>query len=127
MSLRDQIRTASAGLVRRETISLPDCGVTVQVKGLMAGEAQRAGEAKRQGETQVALSTEDPETGKLIWNPNVREDLDEIAGLSTYDFATIIEASNRLSGIEKLGKFTSPRNENGSSPSPEPSAAPSGS
>ena len=126
-TLRDQIKSKSAGLVRRETVRLPECGLEVQVRGLMAGEVQRCGQSKRSGEVQVALSTEDPATGKFIWNPNTLQDLDEIATLHPVDYTTLIEASNRLSGLEKLGKLFSPSPTNGSSPSQPDSAEPSGS
>lgn len=127
MSLREQIKSRSAGLVQRETVTLPECGVTVSVRGLMAGEVRRVSDAKRPNDVQIALSAEDPDSGKPIWNANNLEDLDEIAGLHTVDAAVLLDASNRLSGIEKLGKLFSQRNENGSSPSPVFSADPSGS
>lgn len=118
MSLRDRIRDKSAGLVQREVITLPECGEKVQVRGLMAGEVQRAGEHKRSTHVQIALSTEDPETGKPIWNPNSLEDLDEIAGMHSVDVAFLADASNRLSGLdklEKMGKQFSRRNVSSSS------------
>lgn len=124
-SLREQLKARSADLVRRETVTLPDCGLAVQVRGLMAGEVRRAGEAKRSADVQVALSAEDPATGAPIWNPNSLPDLDEIASLSTVDVATLLEASNRLSGMAKLGKLFSQQNGSSSSASPELLDAPS--
>lgn len=126
-SLKEQIKSKSAGLVQRETVTLPECGIEVQVRGLMAGEVQRAGQAKRSADTQVALSAEDPKTGKNIWNPNDLNDLDEIAALHSVDLATLLEASNRLSGMDKLGKMFSPQTKSGSSSSPSDSTGPSGS
>lgn len=127
MSLREEIKTASAGLVKRESVLLPECGVTIQVRGLMVGEVQRAGNAKRSGDVQVALSAEDPASGKQIWNPNDLTDLDEIAAMHSVDVAVIVEASNRLSGMDRLVKMFSPKSENGSSSSPTPSVEASGS
>lgn len=127
MGLRDQIRTRSAELVRRERVTLPEAGIEVQVRGLMAGEVRRAGEHARSTDVQLALSVEDPETGQQLWNPNNLPDLDEIAALHPVDSVTLLIASNRLSGIGALGKMLSPQAENGSSPSPVPSAEPSGS
>lgn len=127
MSLKDKIASKSAGLVKRELVTLPECGEQVQVRGLMAGEVKRAGDHKRSTDVQVALSTEDPETGKPIWNANDLHDLDAIGGLHSVDLFTIVEASNRLSGMDKLGKLFSPPSENGSSSSPSSSDAPSGS
>lgn len=127
MSLKEQIKARSAELVRRERVTLPEAGIEVQVRGLMAGEARRSGEHKRSADVQIALSVEDPATGKQIWNPNDLNDLDEIASLHTVDVATILEVGNRLSGMDRLGKLFSPQTENGSSSSPTPSDAPSGS
>lgn len=127
MGIRDEIRSKSAALVKRERITLPECGVEVQVRSLMSGEAQRAGESKRSGDVQVAIGTEDPETGQPIWNPNSREDLDEIAGLHAVDKAVLMKAINDLSGMERLGKLFSPSAGNGSSSLPSLSAEPSGS
>lgn len=118
MSLKEQIKSKSAGLVRRETVTLPECGVEIQVRGLMKGEVQRAGEHKRSTDVQIALSCEDPATGKGIWNPNDHNDLEEIAALHTVDAAVILEASNRLSGMDRLGKLYSSKNESSSSLSP---------
>lgn len=118
MSIREQIKERSAGLVLREAVTLPECGIEVQVKGLMSGEAERAGNAKRPTDVQVALGTEDPATGKLIWNPNSREDLDEISGLHMADKATLLKAIDRLSGGERLKKIFSPSETSFDSTSP---------
>lgn len=125
-SLREQIKARSADLVKREKVKLPESGVEVQVRGLMAGEVRRSGEHKRSADVQIAISVEDPETGKQLWNPNDLHCLDEIAGLHSVDVATILEVSNRLSGMDRLGKMASPPNESGSSLSLTPSAEPSG-
>jgi hypothetical protein len=127
MSLKDAIRSKSAGLVKRETVTLPQCGEQVQVRGLMAGEMRRAGESKRSVAVQVALSAEDPETGKPIWNPNDLNDLNAIDELHGVDLFTLLMASNRLSGADELGKLLSPPSENGSSSSLSSSPEPSGS
>lgn len=127
MSLREQIKTRSADLVKRERVTLPESGVEVQVRGLMAGEVRRCGEHKRGSDVQIALSVEDPESGKAIWNPNDLNHLDEVAALHTVDTAVILAASNRLSGMDRLGKLFSPQTESGSSSSPTLSDEPSGS
>lgn len=130
MSLKEQIKSRSAELVKREKVTLPELGIEVQVRGLMAGEVRRAGESKRSADVQIAISVEDPNTGQQIWNPNDLTDLDAIAGLHSVDMATLILASNRLSGMdrmEKLGKTISPPTDSGSSSSPNPSVEPSGS
>lgn len=127
MSLKEQLAARSAELVRRERVTLPMAGLEVQVRGLMAGEARRSGSHARTEDVQIALSTEDPATGKPIWNANVLEDLDAIAALHTADQATIIKKGNELSGMDELVKLFSPQTENGSSSSPAPSGARSGS
>lgn len=127
MTLKEQIASRSAGLVLREKVVLPECGLEVQVRGLMAGEVRRAGESKRSADVQVALSTEDPETNKLLWDPGNVLDLNAIAELHSVDLFTILQASNRLSGMDTLGKILSPSSENGTSSSPESSDVPSGS
>lgn len=125
-SLRDQIRARSAELVKREKVTMPKSGVEVQVRGLMVGEVRRAGDHKRPADVQIALSVEDPETGKQVWNPNDLNDLDEIAALHAVDAATLLRMSDRLSGMAELGKMQSPPTENGSSSSLSSSAEPSG-
>lgn len=116
-TLREQIKQRSADLVKRESVELPECGLTVQARGLMSGEAQRAGEHKRSADVQVALGTEDPATGKLVWNANSREDLDEIAALHSVDKAVLLTTINRLSGVDQLKKLFSPESANGISSS----------
>jgi hypothetical protein len=104
MGLKERIKEKSAGLVRRETITLPETGEEVQVRGLMFGEKERAAELKgaKQSFTLIALVVEDPATGAPIWNANSQEDHDEIAGLHIADTDAIVEAMNRLSsGKEK--------------------------
>lgn len=127
MSLKEKLATRSADLVKRKKITLPECGIEVQVRGLMAGEVRRSGEHKRSADVQIALSVEDPETGKAVWNANVLEDLDAIAAMHTVDQAVLLKESNELSGMDKLGKLFSPLSENGNSSSLSSSAAPSGS
>jgi hypothetical protein len=120
--LRAQIKAKSASLVRRETVLLPECGMEVQVRGLMAGEVRRCGEHKRSSDVQVALSVEDPATSKPVWNANSLDDLNEIAALHSVDLATIVDTSNRLSGLGKLQAMYSEMTKSSSTPSPEPSA-----
>lgn len=109
MSLREKLNTRSAELVKRERVTLPESGLEVQVRGLMQGEVRRSGEHARATAMQIAFSVEDPETGNLVWNPTDAGHLDEIDGLHTIDSAVILEASNRLSGMEQLKKFIQSR------------------
>lgn len=125
MSLREQIRARSAELVERGRVTLPEAGIEVQVRGLMAGEVNRIRESKRADDVQIAISVEDPATGKPVWNPNKLDDLEEIAALHVVDAAVLLSAGNRLSGIDRLKKHFSPPTENGSSPSPSDSDGPS--
>lgn len=123
--LKAEIAARSRALVKREVITLPDAGVRVQVRGMMAGEIRRTMEAKRSEDVQIAIACEDPDTGEQIWNPNDFNDLEAIAALSAVDQAVLLMASNRLSGAERLGKLRSPQTENGSSSSHPDSGEPS--
>lgn len=125
-NFREQLRQRNREIVQREPVTLPESGLQVVVKGLMAGEVNRVSTHKRQGDAQIALATELP-SGELIWDAEVKEDLDEIAGLHTVDQATLIQVINRLSGMEKLGKLLSQKDVSGSSSSPTNSGEPSGS
>lgn len=127
MGLKEQLAAKSAELVKREKITLPECGVEVQVRGLMAGEVERSGAHPRAIDYQAALSVEDPATGKNIWNPGSLEDLDQIAALHTVDRTVIIQKSNELSGMAALVKLFSPQTASSTSPSPFGSGARSGS
>lgn len=124
MSLRETIRKKSASLVKRETVHLPDLDVDVQVRGLMLGEVNRITDQEgtgKQSATQIALSVEDPETSKPIWNANLHEDMEEIAGLTMNDAQLIITKGSNLSGIgkkaEEMGKETSSGGKNSSTSS----------
>ena len=123
-NFREQLRQRNREIVQREPVTLPESGLQVVVKGLMAGEVRRSGEHKRSADAQIALSTELP-SGEPIWDPTIREDLDEIAALHTIDQATILQISNRLSGMDKLGKLFQ-KDESGSSSSLTNSDEPSG-
>lgn len=123
-------------MVRRETVTLPECGVTVRVRGLMAGETHRCGQEKgfRQVSTMVALGTEDDETGKPLFQAHVLEDVQEIEAMHPVDVAFLVKKINELSGGGKMEAMLSDQSTENSnhrtssaSPSPELSAAPSGS
>lgn len=126
MSLKEQLKTKSASLVRRETLTLPETGLEVQVRGMMFGEKERVAEHAgfKQSAMMIALTVEDPSTGKPIWNANAAEDQQEIAGLPIADTVAIVEAIGRLSGFSGQGKG-SPGTESSPSPSDEPSDEPS--
>lgn len=132
MSLRERIRSKSAGLVKRETVSLPESGETVCVRGMMAGEAHRVGETKgfKQTALVMALCVEDPETGKPLWNGNVLEDVQEIEAMHPLDVAFLVNKATELSGGGKMKaqlaaqSHASNSETSSDSPSPEPSAAP---
>lgn len=126
MSLRDRINQKSTSLVRRETITLPATGEVVQVRGMMFGEKERVAELSgfKQSATMLALTVEDPETGKGFWNPNDQKSLDEIAALPIPDTQAIVEVINRLSGFSKEGNDNSPATE--SSPSSSSDSASEG-
>lgn len=134
MSLRAAIKSKSAGLVKREKVTLPECGVEVQVRGLMAGEAKRVGDAKdfKQMAIMIALGVEDPETGQPIWNANVLPDVQELEAMSPVDVAFLVKHINRLSGLGKLQAMLADPSTNGTtttssdSPWPSDSSAPSG-
>lgn len=136
MSIRAAIKSASAGLLKREKHTLPECGVEVQIRGLMAGETHRAGEAKgfKQVAIMVALAVEDPETGQPIWNANNLDSVQEIEALSPVDMAFLTKQINRLSGGGKIQAMLADPSTNGmtttsssDSPSPSDSVVPSGS
>lgn len=105
---------------------LPETGVEIQVRGMMFGEKERVAEATgfKQSAMMIALTVEDPATGKPVWNPNTREDQDEIAALPINDTEAIVEVVNRLSGFDKKGK-DSPGTESLPSPSDAHSDEPS--
>jgi hypothetical protein len=121
--LKGRIKAKAAGLVRRETITLPETGEDVQVRGLMFGEKERAAELSgaKQSFTLIALVVEDPATGKPIWNANAQEDHDEIAALPIADTDAIVEAMNRLSRGKANGTSPSPSSASESEAEPSPS------
>lgn len=123
MSLREQIRARSAELVERGRVTLPEAGIEIQVRGLMAGEVRRSGEHKRPDDVQIALSAEDPATSKPIWNANSLDDLEEIAALHPVDYATLVRKSNELSGVDRLKKLFSPPTKNSTSSSSDSESA----
>lgn len=113
MSLRDELKSASAALVKRRTITLPESGKVVEVRGLMLGQMNRVGEQKGQGKqvaTQICSCMFDPDTGEQILNPGDANDIEIANGLSVRDGSLIIETCNELSGIGEaaaaLGKAT---------------------
>jgi hypothetical protein len=103
MSLKDRLKQKSDALVKREKITLPRTGEVIGVKGLMSGDLLRCSEHKgdRQSRLFVALGTEDPETGSMLWNPNDMNDLDAIGALHNDDMAAILNAVRRISGLEE--------------------------
>jgi hypothetical protein len=110
VSLKESIFVASRAAIKRETITLPVAGVAVQVRSMMTGEVQRISNAaaEKQGVVEIALATEDPATGDLIWNVNDLADRTAIEGLALADSTAILELANRLSYIgtenEEKGK-----------------------
>lgn len=120
MSLKDSIQSASQSAIKRELVTLPVAGASVQVRSLMSGPVQRMANAakEKQNTIAIALATEDPSTGKLIWNVNSQEDRDAIEGLHVNDSLAILAVVNRLSYIgeeaEALGKENSSTEEKSS-------------
>lgn len=122
-------------MVQRETVTLPECGVTVRVRGLTAGEAHRCGSEKgfKQVATQIALAVEDPNTEQPLWQAHVLEHVQEIEALHPIDCATLVKKINELSGGGKLKAMLPDRSNDSAettssgSPSPGSSDAPSGS
>jgi hypothetical protein len=127
---REQLKQKNAAMVRREVIYLPKAEMEVQARGLMAGELRRASGSKYGSDMLIALGTEDPDTGTLMWDPNTLEHLEEIGRLHPVDSVVLVTAINRLSGGEELGKLAREMDaaaELSSSSSLSVSAAPSGS
>lgn len=106
MSLKDRIQRKNAGLVKRETHTLPDAQETVQICGLMLGERSRVGEKTgfAQVATMIALGLEDPDTGERIYNANDLDDHNQIATFSGPDSDLIVDTIMRLSGMDKKSK-----------------------
>lgn len=119
---KDRLKT----LVKRETVTLPELELEVVVRGLTGGEVSRLSSAERSEDMQIAMTTERTDSVQL-WNPNSRQDLDEIAELSLLDRATLIQVGNRLSGMGKLQALVSRLNASSSTNSPSPSEEPSAS
>lgn len=126
MSLKEQLHSKAASLLRRETITLPVTGLDVQVRGMMFGEKERIAELTgfKQSATMLALCVEDPATGKPLWNPAAREDHDQIAALPIEDSEEIVQAIGRLSTYRAEGNGSSGETTSGPTPSPESSDAP---
>lgn len=117
MGLPAEAKARLANLVRRETITLPDLGIEIVVRGMMFGEKERVADLTgfKQSATMIALTVEDA-SGKPMWNPNSLDDQSEIAALSLADSNAIAEAISRLSGQSKEGKDRSGETENSPSP-----------
>lgn len=124
MGLKDRINDKSKALVQRKTVTLPMCGETVTVRGLMTGEGLRvnAAGAEIQGIAIICLCVEDPERqGVPLWNYNDLNDREFVGALHPNDSSAIVDGYNEISGIGKtdaevLGN--SQRTENSSSSSP---------
>lgn len=103
MSLKERLKSKAHEWVRRESLTLPETGEVIQVRGMVMGEVNRINQAPKDAQefVQVALSTEDPETGKPLWNPNSLDDLNEIRALPPMDVVKICERGNVLSGVSK--------------------------
>lgn len=132
MSLRDDIKSKNATLLKRRTRTLPDSGLVVQIRGLMLGELHRITDCKgsaKQTATQIGLVLEDPNTNQPIYNVGSQDDLNEIHAFTINDGALIINTSNELSGIGKAavaeGKENSEPEKSSSTSSPSDSASPS--
>jgi hypothetical protein len=106
MSLKKRMQDKAPSLVRKETITLPDMGESVVVRGLMFGKSReigQAGDAKR-ATLMVANATEDPETGELVWDVDDKEDMAFIETLTLTDVIAITEKCEELSGARKPKK-----------------------
>lgn len=100
--LKERIASKSAALIEREVVTLPKCGETVVVHGLMTGELSRvnATSEETRGVAVICLSTEDPDSpGQPIWNWNDANDRTAAGRLHVDDSALIINVHNRLSGL----------------------------
>jgi hypothetical protein len=129
MSLKHDIAESSKALVKRKPVTLPKCGKSVGVCGLMTGDLQRAnaaGDAER-GIVMICLCLEDPSNpGAPLLNVNDLGDRAIAAGLHVDDSTFIIDTLNELIGTKKpdadlLGN--SARTENSSSSSPSDTAS----
>lgn len=118
MSLKDRLDSKSAGLVRRETITLPATGEEVRIRGMMFGEKERVAELSgfKQSATMIALCVEDPTSGDAVWNANDLKDHQRIAKLPIADTNAMAEAIQRLS-VPPKGKGLSGETENSPMPS----------
>lgn len=129
-TLKDRLKSKSRALVRRETVTLPDTGEAVVVRGLTFGENERIAAAKEEKRAlmMVALCTEDPTDGQPVWNPNSLEDMEALAALSIPDTQAIIQAADRLSAgnrraSEETASSPTPSSGSESEAAPSPSSA----
>jgi hypothetical protein len=111
MSLKDEIDSASREQVKRETITLPRIGKTVQVRGLMTEDQLRINNEKDETKRMlmaIALCAEDPASGRPVWNVASVLDLEAIGRLHPEDFGAIATKAGELNGEapaeELLGK-----------------------
>lgn len=102
MGLREQIYEKSQGLVKREPVTLPECGEVVLVRTLMSGDLLRAnsmGDAE-QGHAVYAFAVEDPgNPGQPIYNWNDMEHRKELHALHPNDLRAVIDKHNVMLGI----------------------------
>lgn len=128
-SLKERLREKSRELIKRETVTLPETGETVVVRGLTFGENERVGTAReeKRGLMMVAVAVEDPETGKPIWNPNDVGDMQALGELPLADMQAVVKAIDRLSAGNrsasgKTGSSPTPSSGSGSEAAPSPSS-----
>lgn len=115
MGLKERLKEKSASLVERELVTLPRSREVVRAKCLMSGEQLRCGAAKpeRQPLLFIALGTEDPETGKPLWNPNSLDDIESIEALHGDDMKAILDTVRRLSGMDPKAAEDDAKNSEG--------------
>lgn len=129
MSIRDQIKAASAAARKSQTVSLPVAKVDVLVIGMMAGDRLRVVgddgkiQPTRSIPLMIALTAHDPATRQPLWNPNDLNDMQEIAGLTGEDADVLTDAALRTSGLEKdAGKASAGSGSSSSSSAPASAA-----